>query len=101
MGSGIGTIAYAAPEFLDMRASGCAMDMWALGVVLYIVLCGSHPFDPTNDATDEELRHRIVRGQVRLEGTLVCVEETTDAVYRYSLIRNRQHGSIYQPKLRI
>lgn len=71
MGSGIGTIAYAAPEFLEMRASGCAMDVWALGVVLYIVLCGIHPFDPTNDATDAELRHRIVRGQVSLQNCRV------------------------------
>ncbi|KAI9911824.1 hypothetical protein PsorP6_009871 [Peronosclerospora sorghi] len=28
--------------------------MFALGIVLYILLCGSHPFDPYNNLTDEE-----------------------------------------------
>ncbi|KAI9906174.1 hypothetical protein PsorP6_008085 [Peronosclerospora sorghi] len=30
--------------------------MFALGIVLYILLCGSHPFDPYNNLTDEEVR---------------------------------------------
>ncbi|KAI9906399.1 hypothetical protein PsorP6_003442 [Peronosclerospora sorghi] len=30
--------------------------MFALGIVLYIFLCGSHPFDPYNNLTDEEVR---------------------------------------------
>ncbi|KAG6620755.1 CAMK protein kinase [Phytophthora cinnamomi] len=56
------TTAYASPELLEQRASGCAVDVWALGVVLYIVLCGAHPFDPTDDASDEQLQQRIVKG---------------------------------------
>jgi calcium/calmodulin-dependent protein kinase I len=56
------TTAYASPEFIKHRESGCAMDIWALGVVLYIVLCGLHPFDPSDDATDEELQQRILKG---------------------------------------
>ncbi|KAE8894710.1 hypothetical protein PF005_g7122 [Phytophthora fragariae] len=56
------TTAYASPEFIEQRESGCAMDVWALGVVLYIVLCGVHPFDPTDDASDEELQRRILKG---------------------------------------
>ncbi|RLN86708.1 hypothetical protein BBJ28_00020910 [Nothophytophthora sp. Chile5] len=57
------TTAYAAPEFIEQRDSGCAMDVWALGVVLFIVLCGRHPFDPTDDASDEELQRRIRAGE--------------------------------------
>lgn len=56
------TTAYASPEFVKHRESGCPMDVWALGVVLYIVLCGLHPFDPTDDATDAELQRRILAG---------------------------------------
>ncbi|KAH7463835.1 putative myosin light chain kinase [Phytophthora ramorum] len=56
------TTAYASPEFIEHRESGCAMDVWALGVVLYIVLCGSHPFDPSDESTDEELQQRIRKG---------------------------------------
>ncbi|ETM51964.1 CAMK protein kinase [Phytophthora nicotianae] len=57
------TTAYASPEVMGQRESGCAMDVWALGVVLYIVLCGTHPFDPTDDATDDELQQRILKGE--------------------------------------
>ncbi|KAI9912664.1 hypothetical protein PsorP6_005529 [Peronosclerospora sorghi] len=37
--------------------------MFALGVVLYILICGSHPFDPYNNLTDEEIRTRILKGR--------------------------------------
>ena len=53
---------YAAPEVLSWRSSGngvpygAAVDMWALGVVLYICLAGFHPFysDGTGDGADPE-----------------------------------------------
>lgn len=71
MGSGVATVAYAAPEVLSQHAknssrtpeAGSAIDMWGLGVVLYIVLCGYHPFDPQNDASDSELAKRIRSGR--------------------------------------
>lgn len=62
IGSGVGTTAYAAPEFIRKSEAGAAVDVWALGVVLYIVLCGRHPFDPTNDSSDDEIAKRIVVG---------------------------------------
>jgi serine/threonine protein kinase len=35
--------------------------MWALGVLMYILLSGYHPFDPTNNADDDEVGRRIVK----------------------------------------
>lgn len=63
------TLAYASPELLgaegdDKTSVGRAVDVWALGVVLFIVLCGHHPFDPSDDATDEQLQARIRSGRV-------------------------------------
>lgn len=67
------TLAYAAPEMLaaergDKAASpGPVVDVWALGVVLYVLLCGQHPFDPTDDATDAEIERRVRAGEVDRE----------------------------------
>jgi calcium/calmodulin-dependent protein kinase-4/calcium/calmodulin-dependent protein kinase I len=65
----VGTTAYAAPEVLSRGDASAAADAWALGVVLYIMLCGRHPFDETNDASDEEMAARIRVGAFACEST--------------------------------
>ncbi|KAF1332912.1 Camk protein kinase, partial [Globisporangium splendens] len=60
--SGVGTTAYAAPEYIQKQTCGSAIDMWAFGVVLYVMLCGRHPFDPTDNASDDEMKVRILAG---------------------------------------
>ncbi|CAL8073175.1 unnamed protein product [Calicophoron daubneyi] len=55
-----GSFAYAAPEVLaNKEYSGSAADLWSLGVILYTLLCGCLPFDPTKP---EELSQRIGKG---------------------------------------
>eukprot|EP00559_Dactyliosolen_fragilissimus_P008991 CAMPEP_0184864116 /NCGR_PEP_ID=MMETSP0580-20130426/13857_1 /TAXON_ID=1118495 /ORGANISM="Dactyliosolen fragilissimus" /LENGTH=766 /DNA_ID=CAMNT_0027362771 /DNA_START=386 /DNA_END=2687 /DNA_ORIENTATION=- len=55
-----GTTAYSPPErFLADAEPDAATDMWALGIILYIMLTGVHPFDLTGMATDEEIERRI------------------------------------------
>lgn len=42
---GIGTQKYQSPELLREESYGPANDIWALGVILYEMLTGEHPFD--------------------------------------------------------
>ncbi len=57
----LGTTAYAPNEVLarDKDRLGSPIDMWALGILTYILLSGVHPFDPENEATDTEIERRI------------------------------------------
>ena len=57
-----GTWAFWPPEAFGDGSVGKPTDMWAIGVVLFILLSGYHPFDPTGDATDEELQKQILDG---------------------------------------
>ena len=103
--NGSGTIGYTAPElvapgdyaskvegkceadaaFNDGHPSSRS-DVWALGVVMYIVLCGCHPFDPQNDADDDEVERRVLASEYSLEH---CASYQ---LHRESLSRERAAG---------
>ncbi|EED87712.1 calcium-dependent protein kinase, partial [Thalassiosira pseudonana CCMP1335] len=55
-----GTRAYWAPEAFqkDVQTTE-AIDIWSVGVILYIMLVGAHPFDIKGIASDEEIEERI------------------------------------------
>ena len=50
----LGTRGYLAPEMLKRQAYAASVDVWALGVIAFILLCGCLPFDddsaPITDA---------------------------------------------------
>lgn len=49
-----------APEIVSKREfRGPPADVWALGVLLYVLLCGKFPF---KGKSDEELYHKINSG---------------------------------------
>ena len=61
-----GTTGYMPPEWQSaaqqrqMHESSSATDMWGLGCILFVVLAGFHPFDPSGDATVEQMEQRVV-----------------------------------------
>lgn len=61
-----GTTGYMPPEWQRaaaqrcMHASNTATDMWGLGCVLFIVLAGFHPFDPSGDASVGTVEARVL-----------------------------------------
>jgi calcium/calmodulin-dependent protein kinase I len=50
MKTACGTPGYVAPEILESKPYSCKVDMWSLGVILYILLCGFPPFYDDNNA---------------------------------------------------
>ncbi len=55
------TPAYSSPEAFEHRNVPPLppTDMWALGVIVYIMLTGVHPFDVQGTATDEEIEKEV------------------------------------------
>jgi len=70
-GGKVGTWTYWAPEQVDeQRAYDQQVDMWSLGILLYIMLSGRHPFEraniPSGQSTDnrqEDMLHNILHAR--------------------------------------
>lgn len=64
-GSSRMTVAYSPPEVLDQDGTDGVVevspkaDVWALGVLMYILIAGRHPFDMELGADESELHRRI------------------------------------------
>ncbi|CAN0498359.1 unnamed protein product, partial [Laminaria digitata] len=50
---------FSAPEVLTRQAVDEKVDMWALGVVMWVVLTGRHPFDANVNLPEEEVARRV------------------------------------------
>jgi serine/threonine protein kinase len=58
----LGTRGYLAPEMLQRREYSRAVDTWALGVIVFVLLCGCLPFDDDSQSvlSDDLVRQRFV-----------------------------------------
>ena len=58
-----------APELVIGTTYDCRVDVWSLGVITYILLCGKPPFD--GDDTDQ-IKNEILHKELEFGGTLFC-----------------------------
>lgn len=91
-----GSPPYAAPEVFEGKAyEGPQLDIWSLGVVLYVLVCGSLPFD---GPTLPSLRQRVLEGRFRIPffmsrdcETLIRRMLVVDPAKRISIAQIWQH----------
>jgi len=79
----LGTADYVAPEVLSRRQYGYPVDVWACGVICYILLCGYPPF---YDESDAGLFEKIKAGVVDMDSQFWgCVSEPAQSAVRAML----------------
>ncbi|KAI9758606.1 MAG: MAPK-activated protein kinase Srk1 [Chaenotheca gracillima] len=101
-----GTVGYTAPEIVKDERYSKSVDMWALGCVLYTLLCG---FPPFYDESIQVLTEKVARGQYTFLSPwwdeiskpaqdLVSHLLTVDPEKRYTIQQFLQHPWIRQSK---
>jgi serine/threonine protein kinase len=65
-----GTVGYMSPELILMGHCSKATDVFAAGVVLYILLCGRPPFQ---SKSNREVLEKTCRGQYSISGAQVSL----------------------------
>lgn len=60
MDSACGTLSYVAPEVLTMQGYGREADLWSVGVIMFLLLCGKLPFDG-------EDHNEIIRSTIQVD----------------------------------
>lgn len=59
----VGTVKYYAPELIKGQAYDAAVDMWCVGIILYILLVGRFPFPGENEAQLSENIENVRSGR--------------------------------------
>ncbi|CAG9576571.1 putative protein kinase [Leishmania major strain Friedlin] len=78
------SLEYAAPEVICGRGWSCKSDMWALGILVFEMICGHHPFDHVSAAAMKRLicsgaacrsPHALSHTGMSFVRSLLCVDE--------------------------
>ena len=101
-----GTATYVAPEVLAQKQYGKSVDVWSIGVITYILLCGYPPFYAENDP---ELFEQILEGKLEFDSPywdeisndgkeFICQLMSVDADKRLSCEEALKHPWILSAK---
>uniref|UniRef100_A0A914GVG9 non-specific serine/threonine protein kinase n=1 Tax=Globodera rostochiensis TaxID=31243 RepID=A0A914GVG9_GLORO len=89
-----GSPPYAAPEvFEGKRYAGPEIDIWSLGVILYVMVCGVLPFEGVNL---QLLRDRVLSGRIRIP--YFMSSDCENLVRRMLTVESRRRPTIEQIK---
>ncbi|WFD02888.1 calcium/calmodulin-dependent protein kinase [Malassezia obtusa] len=91
-----GTPGYMAPEIFKKTGHGKPVDMWAMGVITYFLLCGYTPFD--RDSSAEEMQ-AIVNADYKFEPEIYwrdVSEEARDFIRRLLTIDQNERMTASQ-----
>lgn len=93
--SSVGTAPYAAPEVLNSSnvSHDFSSDLWCLGVLLYVLLVGTFPFDGTAPAIQDEVSQMVERRFTGGEAakSVVCGLLQLEPSQRLSLVAIYSH----------
>jgi serine/threonine protein kinase len=94
-----GTLNYLAPEvLLNMRGAKnvCekAVDIWSIGILSYVLISGSHPFD--SKKSNENILNRIIAGKFKFVGPIwdKVPKECKDFIKRCLVVDPKKRATI-------
>jgi serine/threonine protein kinase len=57
----VGTPGYIAPEIIELKPHGKPVDMWAIGIITYVLLSGYLPYEAT---TRVQYKRQVLKGKL-------------------------------------
>ncbi|XP_072418173.1 serine/threonine-protein kinase 33-like [Chiloscyllium punctatum] len=84
-----GTPLYMAPEIINNYDYSQQCDLWSIGIIMYILLCGQAPFTAT---TSEKLYEEITKGELDFShSSLKSISESARSVLKGLLLVDPAH----------
>uniref|UniRef100_K3WM37 Protein kinase domain-containing protein n=1 Tax=Globisporangium ultimum (strain ATCC 200006 / CBS 805.95 / DAOM BR144) TaxID=431595 RepID=K3WM37_GLOUD len=90
-----GTPGYVAPEILEGRAYGKGVDIWSIGVITYILLCGYPPF---HDDNHNALFKKIKKGKYQFDSPYWdhVSDEAKDLISKMLVVNPAERATVGQ-----